>query len=87
MASVEITPDRIRQCLSLKLGPSLGYIVFKVSTEMTQIVADKHAAAAAAASYDDFAKTLPASDSRYVVNDFPYVNQDGARRSKIHFII
>ncbi|GAA5985433.1 hypothetical protein JCM10908_006972 [Rhodotorula pacifica] len=73
------------QCLDsfqeLKLGKKTKYIVFKLSSDNTQIEVEK---TSASASYDDFLNDLPPNSPRYAVYDFEY-EKDGGKRNKICF--
>ncbi|PAA82696.1 hypothetical protein BOX15_Mlig024657g1, partial [Macrostomum lignano] len=67
---------------AIKLGHKYAYMVFKIEGE-SQIKTER---VAENSTYEEFIGTLPPNECRYVVYDYKYTLDDGAKREKLLFI-
>jgi len=82
---VKLADDCISHFNEFKLRKTYGFLTFKLTDDLSQVVIDK--TGAPSASYDEFLATLPANDCRYGVVNVNYSTPAEGDRSKIVFIL
>ncbi|KAF8548413.1 actin depolymerizing factor [Imleria badia] len=83
MASgVSVADNCITTFKELKLGKKIKYIVYNLSSDLTQIVVAK---SSEEPDYDKFLADLPEKECRWAVYDFAF-EKDSAKRNKLCFI-
>lgn len=83
MASgVNVDPNVKEDFNSIKLGHKYTYMVFKIEGESLI----KTERSVKESTYDEFKDSLPKNECRYIVYDYKYTLEDGAKRDKLLFI-
>lgn len=67
---------------TLKLGKKTKYIIFKVSSDNTEIVVEK---TSESTDYDEFLADLPEGECRWAVYDFEFEKEGAGKRNKLCF--
>ncbi|KAI9276585.1 hypothetical protein BY458DRAFT_505419 [Sporodiniella umbellata] len=81
-SGVNATDECITLFTELKLRKKYKYIIYKLSDNNAEIVADK---AAESGNYESFLEELPENEPRYAVYDFDYEKPEEGQRNKIVF--
>jgi cofilin len=84
MMKVNVREECLAAFEKLKMEQSLGYLVYNINKE-EEIVVD--CTGPKGASFEEFAKKMPADDLRYGVFDLNFDSKDGMHMSKIIFVL
>merc|ERR1711916_22268 len=83
-SGITCTDECVEAFNDLKLKHSAKYLLFAMSSDLTQI--DLIETGAKDAKYEDFLEKLPENDCRYGIFDYEF-NDDGRDQSKILFVV
>jgi len=83
---IKTADECVTEFQSMKMSKGYRFITYKLNPEFTQVVIDTKGARDS--TWDDFVKSLPKAENRYVVFDFKFVTNDKPPREleKIIFV-